>query len=497
MASEHKSISRREFLTRSTQTAAGLFVASTLPSGTGALAARVPSARVIGANERINMAVIGIRGRGNGLARGFAKIPNVRVKTLCDIDENLFPDRVSKIAEIQGVAPSTEYDLRRVFENKDIDAIATATPNHWHALLTIWALQAGKHVYVEKPCSHNIWEGRKMVEATRKYNRLVSVGFQSRSSSNVRQAMRLLREGRLGDIYMVKGLCYKARNNIGKYPDGPVPEGEDYSLTVGGGKMPHWGVDYLRKVHYDLFLGPAPKRPFNRNRFQYNWHWHWDYGNGDIGNQGVHQMDIARWGLNKNEHPRKIRSFGGYFAFDSSQETANTQVAAFEYADGKILQFEVRGLCTNAENGVRIGNLFFGTEGYMYLNSSGDTWETFFGRKNEPGPTSAGADASADPSDLTGSGGGGHFGNFINALRSGRPEDLTADIEGGHLSASLCHMANISYVLGRDLTFDGAKEKFVGDKDANRMLKAFPQVKKGRVAKVHRYRKPYVVPEKV
>ncbi|MHC4646177.1 MAG: Gfo/Idh/MocA family oxidoreductase [Planctomycetota bacterium] len=498
MSSENNRISRRDFLARTSQTTAGLFAATALAGcSTGLQPGPVAAGRVIGANDRINVAVIGIRGRGNGLTRGFAKIPNVRVKTICDIDENLFPKLVKDVEQIQGVAPDTEWDLRRVMDDNDIDAVVTATPNHWHALLTIWGCQAGKHVYVEKPASHNIWEGRKMIEAAGKYNRIVSVGFQSRSSRNVRAAMKFIQDGGLGDIYMVKGLCYKGRNNISKYPDGPVPEGEDYSLAVGGRKMPHWGVDYLGKVHYDLFLGPAPKRPFNRNRFQYNWHWHWDYGNGDIGNQGVHQMDVARWGLGKNEHPCKIRSFGGFFAFDASQETANTQIAAFEYADGKILQFEVRGLYTNDEKGVRIGNLFFGTKGWMYLNSSGDTWETFFGRKNEPGPSSTTADAAADPSDLTGSGGGGHFENFIYALRSGKVEDLNANIEGGHLSAALCHMANISYRLKRDLTFDGAKEKFVGDKGANKMLTGFPQTENGRLNKVYGYRKPYVVPERV
>ncbi|MHC4336502.1 MAG: Gfo/Idh/MocA family oxidoreductase [Planctomycetota bacterium] len=199
----------------------------------------------------------------------------------------------------------------------------------------------------------------------------------------------------------------------------------------------------------------------------------------------MHQMDVARWGINKNEHPVKINCSGGYFGFPHcDQQTANTQTVAFEYADGKILQFEVRGRYTNDEKGVRIGNLFFGTEGWMCLNSSGDTWQTFFGRKNEPGPTSAGAEAGADPSDLAGAGGEAHFVNFINALRSGRKEDIPADIEGGHLSAALCHMANISYRLGRKLTFDGAREKFVGDRQANRML-------------TRKYRKHFVVPERV
>jgi predicted dehydrogenase len=469
-----------------------------LASCAGPQVTYAPTSRVKGANERINMAIIGIRGRGGGLCREFAKIPNVTVKTVCDIDEHLFPSRVEQINGIQGSKPYTEYNLQRVMDDKSIDAIATATPNHWHALVTIWGCQAGKHVFVEKPCSHNIWEGRKMIEATYKYNRLVCVGFQSRSSRNVQQAMKLLREGKLGDIYMTKGLCYKPRNNIGMYPDGPVPEGQQYSMTVGGKPMKDPPTRrYLRKVHYNLWLGPAPKRDFNRNRFHYNWHWHWDYGNGDIGNQGVHQMDVARWGLDKDEHPVKIRSFGGFFAFKASQETANTQIVAFEYADGKILQFEVRGLPTNDEKGVRIGNMFFGTEGWMCLNSSGDTWATFFGRNNEPGPSSQAADTSADPSDLTGSGGSAHFENFIHALRTGRQDDIPADIEGGHLSAALCHMANISYRLGRDLKFNGEKERFVRDRDANRMLSGFPQLKNGKLVEVHKYRRPFVVPDRV
>ena len=463
MASESKEISRREFLDRSTRTAASVFAASALASCAGPQIAYAPKSRVIGANERINMAVIGIRGRGGGLARNFAKIRNVRVKTLCDIDERLFAERVKQVAANQDFTPGTEYNLHRVFDDKDIDAIATATPNHWHALVAIWACQAGKHVYVEKPCSHNIFEGRKIIEAAGRYNRIVCVGFQSRSSRNVLQAMKFIHDGGLGEIYMVKGLCYKTRDGWKVVPDGPVPAG----------------------VHYDLWLGPADYQPFNENRFHYRWHWFWNTGNGDIGNQGVHQMDVARWGINKNEHPVKISSSGGYFGFPHcDQQTANTQTAVFEYADGKILQFEVRGRHTNDEKGVRIGNLFFGTKGWMCLNSSGDTWQTFFGRKNEPGPTSAGAEAGADPSNLAGAGGEAHFVNFITALRSGRPEDIPADIEGGHLSAALCHMANISYRLGRKLTFDGAREKFVGDRQANRML-------------TRKYRKPYIVPERV
>jgi len=473
MSSKCKEISRRKFLAHSAQAAAGIVTAGTLASCAAPRTCPAAAGRVIGANERINLAVIGIRGRGGSLSSGFAKAPNVRVKTLVDIDENLYAKRVKQLEEIQGFAPSTEYDLHRVFDDRDIDAVVIATPNHWHALATIWACQAGKHVYVEKPCSHNIFEGRKMIEAARKYDRIVSVGFQNRSKPSVHQAMKFLHDGKLGEVYMARGLCFKPRNSFGRYPDSAVPNG----------------------VHYDLWLGPAPQRPFNKGRFHYNWHWHWDTGNGDIGNQGPHQFDVARWGLNKNEHPVKVKSVGGYFAFtDCSQETANTQTATYEYADGKILQFEVRGLYTNGESAIasgqetskqkdiKIGNLFFGTKGWMSVD--GNTWKTYFGRKNKPGPSSESAEPDEDPMDLAGPSGGGHYDNFIYALRSGKRENLTCDIEVGFLSTVLPHLANISYRLGRELTFDGAREKFVGDKEADRML-------------TRKYRKPYVVPEKV
>lgn len=483
MSSKRKEISRREFLSQSTKTAAGVFATAALASCDVQQTAAVGKGRVIGANDRINMAIIGIRSRGNAIAHEFAGIPNVRFKTLCDVDENLFPKRVEQIGQKQGFTPSTEYDLRRVFDDKDIDAVAIGAPNHWHALATIWACQAGKHVYVEKPCSHNIWEGRKMIEAARKYNSLVQVGFQNRSIGNVCQAMKFLHDGNLGDIYMARGLCFKPRNNIGKYPDGPMSENEYYSFTVGGGKKPPYDRDYLDDVHYDLWLGPAPKRPFNPNRFHYNWHWHWDYGNGDIGNQGPHQFDIARWGMNKNEHPVKVSAFGGYFAFtDSSQEAANTQVATYEYSDGKILQFEVRGLYSNAEANVRIGNLFFGSKGWMWIY--GSEWKTYFGRKNEPGPSSTTSEPAADPMNLAGTGGGGHCNNFIQALRAGKRQCLTCDIETGYMSTVLPHLANISYRLGREVKFDGAKERFIGDREANCML-------------TRKYRSGYVVPKRV
>lgn len=484
MSSNHKKISRRQFLAHSAKATAGIVAAGTVSS----LSTVTAGGSIIGANERINIAVIGIRSRGNSLAKGFARIPNVRVKTLVDVDENLFPERLKKLEEIQGFVSSTEYDLRRSLDDKDIDAIVIGTTDHWHALATIWACQAGKHVYVEKPISHNIWEGRKMIQAARKYKRIVSAGFNSRSEPNVRAAIKFIQDGGLGEIYMARGLCFKPRDSIGRYPDGPVPEGEDFYKTIGGKKMPHYSPEYLKKVHYDLWLGCAPKRPFNRNRFHYNWHWYWDYGCSDIGNQGPHQLDIARWGMNENGHPVKIKSSGGFFAFDSDQQTPNTQTAVFEYADGKILQFEVRGLYTNTEDDVNdkkgraIGNLFFGTKGWMSIH--GSTWKTYFGRNNEPGPNSKSVEKTDDPMNLAGPGKSPHFNNFIDALRSGKREDLTCDIEPGHISTVMSHLANISYRLGRELTFDGAKEKFVNDKKADKML-------------TRKYRKPYVVPKSV
>jgi predicted dehydrogenase len=423
----------------------------------------VPSVRrrIIGANDRINLAAIGIRNRGAEVMQGFARIPNVCIKTVVDVDENLFADAIKKLAAVQETPAGTEYDLRRAFDDPEIDGVIITTPDHWHALATIWACQAGKHVYVEKPTAHNIWESRRMVEAARKYDRIVCVGMQNRSLRNVRQAMQFLHDGKLGDVYMVRALGFKPRESIGRFPDEPVPKG----------------------VHYDLWMGCAPERPFNRNRFHYNWHWHWDYGSGEIGNQGPHQCDIARWALKKNEHPVRISSSGGRFSFeDSDQETPNTQTAVWEYADGKMITYEVRNLYTNPEEGILVGNLFYGTKGWMHLN--GTTWKTYFGRKNEPGPTSETAEAAADPMNLSGAGAEAHFANFIHALRSGRREDLTCDIETGHMSSALPLLANIAYRCGRTLTFDGAKERFPNDAEAGRLL--------GR-----RYRKPYLVPERV
>jgi len=493
-----KEISRREFMKRgSLGLAAGSVMLSTSAKS---------YANIMGANDTIHIAVVGIRGRGGEHIKNFAKMKNVKVKYIVDIDENLYDRRLQEVDQIAGYRPKTAWDMRKVFEDKKLDAVSIANPNHWHALSAIWAAQAGKHVYVEKPAMHNVLEGRKMVEAARKYKIVMQVGFQSRSRVNTNKAIKFLHDGKLGKIYMARGLCFKPRANIGRYPDGPMKEGEKFRMHLERNDYePPYTKSYLSKVHYDMWLGPAPKRPFNRNRFHYNWHWFWDYGNGDTGNQGPHQFDIARWGLNKNEFPVKVHSSGGYFVYDSAQETPNTQASAFEYADGAILEFETRGLFTNPEGillpdinvsssgqisastkakPVKIGNIFFGSEGWMQIDAGGN-WQTFYGRRNEPGPTSGdSSDEAYDPMNLAGAGGGSHFGNFIAAVRSGSAKDLNCDIEEGYKSSALPLMANISYRLGRELRINSKKEQFVDDKEANHML-------------TRDYRKEYTVPKNV
>ncbi|HFE53113.1 MAG TPA: twin-arginine translocation signal domain-containing protein [Bacteroidetes bacterium] len=444
-------VNRREFLKSTAVTA-----------GAVALGVNFVRPQALHANDTIRVAVVGIHGRGGSHIRGFARLPRVEVAAICDVDENVIAKRLKDMEEWGLPKPKTYIDIRKLLEDKDIDAISIATPNHWHALATIWACQAGKDVYVEKPGSHNVWEGRKMVEAARKYNRIVQHGTQARSSVAIKAAIEFLQSGGLGEVYMAKGICYKWRPSIGKVTKPqPVPKG----------------------VHYDLWLGPAPYKLPMRKRFHYDWHWFWDYGNGDIGNQGVHQMDIARWGLGVG-FPLKVMAMGGHFMFDDNQETPNTMITAFEYPNPegggdkkKILQFEVRHWISNHEGGLgegpsnSVGNLFFGSEGYMVVgNEDAPFWKTFMGKKREPGPY-----AKA---------GGDHFKNFIDAVRARDPKLLNAPIEEGHISSALCHLANISYRLGRSLDFDPQKEQFIGDEEANVML-------------TRKYREPYVVPENV
>jgi hypothetical protein len=310
----------------------------------------------------------------------------------------------------------------------------------------------------------------------------------NRSRPAVRDAIRFIHEGGIGDVYMARGLCFKPRPPIGRYPDGPLKPGEEYRLNVESKEAePAWDAAYLSKVDYDLWQGPAPLHPFNRNHFHYNWHWHWDYGNGDTGNQGPHQFDVARWGLKAGSHPVRVSSAGGLFASkETSQNTPDVQTSFFEYADGRVLEFATRGTPTNDEGSQRIGNLFYGTKGWVYVDGDGRKWQSYLGRKDEKGP---GSDASAatasggDPNVLTSSE-GAHYQNFIDAVRAGDPSKLTCEIEEGHLSTTLPHIANIAYRLHRELRFDGKTETFTGDADANALL-------------TRQYRAPFTVPDKV
>ena len=420
-------------------------------SAVAGIAALARPERILGANDRVRVAVCGLNGRGKDHIAGFSHVPNVEIAALCDVDENVLRKHRG---ELNGKS-QTYVDVRKLLEDRSIDAISIATPNHWHSLIGIWACQAGKDVYVEKPCSHNLWEGRQFVRAAEKYNRIVQHGTQIRSAPAIQEAIRKLREGIIGDVYLARGLCFKWRDTIGRAPEESVPEG----------------------VHYDLWTGPAPLKPFTRNRFHYKWHWIWDTGNGDLGNQGVHQVDVARWGLGVT-FPSRVSAIGGHFMFDDDQQTPNTLNCAFEFdtPDGKrkIMEFEVRHWITNNEAGVgrgnltagikrffghhnTIGNIFYGSDGYLATgDEDASSYDTWLGHEEKPGPH--------------GHRGGDHFANFIDCVRSRKKEDLTAPIQEGHISSALVHLANVSYRLGRTLRFDPETERVIDDEEANRLL---------------------------
>ncbi len=444
--------------------------------------------RVFGANERVRVAVVGIRGRGGDHILGYQKLPNVEVAAICDVDQNEIAKRLKQFKDRNQKEPMAFEDLRKLLERPDIDAISIATPNHWHSLQGIWACQAGKDAYVEKPMSHRWFEGKQLVEAARKYKRIVMHGSQARCSPALREMVAKLREGLIGEVYMARGLCFKRRKSIGKTPPSEVPKG----------------------VNYDLWTGPAPLKPFTQNRFHYNWHWFWDYGDGDFGNQGVHELDIARWGLGVT-YPTRVTALGAKVMFDDDQETPNVLNVAYEFTmpDGKkrLLIFEVRHWLTNHEAGIGtrlfgeddipavvgavqaaggakagegekkkvapwtnvIGNLFYGSEGYVAVNGY-TAYKSWLGELHEPGPE--------------GRQGGDAFANFIACVRSRKTEDIEAPIEEGHISCTLLHLGNISYRLGRSLNYDPEKQVVIGDDEANRMLKG-------------EYRAPYTVPEQV
>ena len=462
---------------------------SFLVSSAAALGA---SSSVFGSpSDTVRIACVGIGGRGRNHIDSYSKLENVEIAAICDIDDSHIGNGLKQIEHLGKKKPETYKDIRKLLEDKSIDAISISSPNHWHTLMAVWACQAGKDVYVEKPCSHNIFEAKQIVAAARKYNRMVQQGSQIRSAVGVQEAVEKMRDGLIGDIYLARGLCFKWRDDIGHKPVVPVPQGVDY----------------------DLWTGPSPMHPFTMNRFHYNWHWFWDTGNGDLGNQGIHQVDVARWGLGV-KYPTKVSAVGGMFMFDNDQETPNTLNCAFEFDEGgkhKLMEFEVRHWISNHEASIgdrsmfgpppgaaaraarpstgeatdgpapaargnrprrapdSIGNLFYGSKGYLAVDSY-TSYHSWLGPEQEPGPSN--------------NKGGDHFLNFIEVVKSRKREDLRAEIEEGAASTVLVHLANISYRVGRTLHFDANTMTCKGDAEANKML-------------TRNYRKPFVVPEKV
>jgi predicted dehydrogenase len=448
-----RSISRRDFLQDSALAAATLAGAAITPDARAAEEA-VVVAKKAQLNDQLRVAVVGVHGRGmehvNALSKkDFANRHNCIITTICDADSAVIGNAMKLVENRQGKAPKFEQDIRKVVEDKNIDIVTIATPNHWHALAAIWALQNGKDVYVEKPVSHNVSEGRRIVETARKYNRICQTGTQSRSSSGMREAIAFLHDGKLGKIKLARGLCYKLRPSIGKV-DGPQP-------------LP-------KTVNYDLWCGPAPVKPLMRKKLHYDWHWVWDTGNGDLGNQGIHEMDKARWGLNKNDLAHTVVSVGGRFGYVDDGQTANTQICVYDYGDCQLI-FEVRGWPSRSpfpgkespKDSIKptnyVGNIFYGSEGFLVC------------------PSYTGAVAYRNDGEVIKrfKGGEDHFGNFIKAVRSRKVEDLNADILEGHLSSALCHLGNISYRLGDEQPFGQTPKAFAKDKDAGETFERMEQ----------------------
>ena len=433
--------------------------------------------RVWGANERINVAIVGLGGRGGNHLDIYSKLPEARVVGLCDVNQAARERAQATLLKNTSEKGKEFADMRDVFADSGVEAVSVATPNHWHALTAIWAMQAGKDVYGEKPAAYNIHEGLTMIKVARETKRMLQIGSQHRSTPFKMRSIEALQGGLIGKIHQSKGLCYKRRRSIGTKPDSPTPPGLDW----------------------DTFLGPAPLRPFNELRFAYNWHWFWDTGNGDIGNQGVHQVGVARWGMSEPQWPKTVYAHGGKFAYDDDQETPNTLTASYNFGDQEMV-FEVRGLLTGTEGSVppprrrrrgapaaapspevtapttsaplnvMVGNLFYGSEGWAAMSDRG--FQAFKGESNELVMEETSDRAVGDPTKL-------HMQNFLAGCRSRNHRELHDEIEIANLSAGMCHLANISYRVGRQLTLEDGPT-FANDPEANKLL-------------TRDYREPYVV----
>ena len=422
---------RREFLART----ALLAGTSALAAGSARAAEEAKPARRGAANDRLRIAVVGVHGRGMSHVGAFLGKNNCEIVAVCDCDEGVIKNAMKTIQTGQGEAPRFVQDFRKLLDDKSIDVISIATPNHWHALMAVWAMRAGKHVYVEKPATHNVREGALMLQAARKYDRVCQVGTQSRSNAGMREAIDYIHKGGVGKVSLAYGNCYKPRKSIGKVTAPTTPPAT---------------------MDYDLWCGPAPKSPVDRKGLHYDWHWVWNYGNGDFGNQGVHEADKARWGLNVAGLPKSVVTVGGRFGYIDDGETPNTELALYDFGNDQNMVFEVRGLDTKDYKGTKVGNIWFGDKGYVVCPSysSGVAYDNDGNKVKE----------------FKGGGDQSHFDNFVKAARSGKHTDLNCDIAEGHLSAALCHLANISYRLGQETPMDAPTDAFTGCKEAGEAL---------------------------
>jgi len=414
-------INRRQFLNSTAKNAAGVAAGMVGLAAAGQLAKASP-------NERVNVAGIGIRGQGKYVTSSLASLPEVNVTAICDIDENLLPIAGKSVQDAQGKAPRFETDFRKILEDDSIDAVVVGTPDHWHALITIMACQAGKDVYVEKPVSHNVLEGVRMVEAARKHKRIVQSGIHQRSGSHFQSAIDYVRSGKLGKVRLAKAWTIHTRKSIGHKADAPVPPG----------------------VNYDMWLGPAASRPFNPNRFHYNWHWFWDYGTGEMGNWGVHMLDIARWGMGV-DLPTRVSASGGKFYFNDDQQTPDTHLVHYRY-DDVLITWEHRLWTNHGQEGRSAAAGFYGDKGTLVVDRGG--WKVY---DQKDAPTSDTSDQART-----------HHQNFIDCVKTRATP--TSDIEIGHITSAMCHLGNVAYRVGREIEFDPTTISCPGDEEANSLL---------------------------
>ena len=435
-----RDLSRRQFLGKSAQNAAG--VAAGMVGLSGAVAQASPG-------ERVRLGVIGVRNQGKKLAASLAGFADVDISTVCDVDQDVFPKAMQSIETAQGFAAKTETDFRRVLDDNSIDGVVIATPDHWHAVMTILACQAGKDVYVEKPVSHNIAEGRAMIAVAADNDRIVQSGLQQRSGSHFQSAIEYVASGKLGNVNLAKAWTVHRRKPVGVKKNERAP----------------------KRVDYELWLGPAAQSEFNPNRFHYNWRWFWDFGTGELGNWGVHMLDIARWGLNV-ELPTRISASGGKYSFRDDQETPDTLVAQYEFAnvDGvnttetnsKTIVWEHRQWSNHGIEGRSAAAAFYGENGTLIVDRGG--WKVY----DQKQPTTSNSSELAQT----------HQRNFVDCIKT--RQTPTADLEIGHISSTLCHLGNIAFKLGREVRFDPESENFDADTEANALLS-------------REYRKPWTI----